>query len=242
LSVFPPKSRFRRRKNRCYELAFRTLHDLAEADRATGVILVHGTVALDSVVIGHAWLESDGEAYDAADHVTMPVAEYVAERGAVAERRYAFKEASVEMLTKNHYGPWHEGAVSNTHKAVMMTTHGGAKIAVDVKIAPLIRRIWDFGIATVQSCQEIEPGTAYIAFPNIAAARKFIRMGRPRERARDRYYYKPVVIGDRLSLAQLKAMGQEYMHAHCTVPFPAKDIPHLFKAFRSAERRPGSHP
>jgi hypothetical protein len=217
------------------------LLDLAEADRAAGVMLVHGTVVCGSVVIGHAWLESNREAYDAVPHVTMPVAQYVAERGAVAERRYAFKEASRIMLTENHYGPWHEGADSNAHNAVMMTTHGGAKIAVDVKIAPLIRRLWDLGIETVQSCQEIEPGTAYIGFPNIAVARKFIRMGKPRERSRDRYY-KPVLIGDRLSLAQLKAMGQEYMRAHCTVPFPTGDIPHLIKAFRSTARRPGSRP
>jgi hypothetical protein len=111
-------------------------------------------------------------------------------------------------------------------------SHGDAKIAVDVKIAPLIRRLWDSGIDTVQSCQEIEPGTAYIGFPNIAVARRFIRMGRP-QRSRSRYYYNPIVVGDRFSLAELKAMGQEYMRAYCSVPFPAKDIPHLINAFRS---------
>jgi hypothetical protein len=38
-------------------------------------------------------------------------------------------------------------------------------------------------------------------------------------------------------LAELKAMGQEYTRAYCSVPFPAKDIPHLIRAFRSKERR-----
>jgi hypothetical protein len=66
--------------------------------------------------------------------------------------------------------------------------HGDAKIAIDVKIAPLIRKLWDSGIDTVQSCQENEPGTAYIGFPSIAVARRFIRIGRPQERSRDRYY------------------------------------------------------
>jgi len=118
----------------------------------------------------------------------------------------------------------------NTHKTVKMV-HGGDKIAVDVKIAPLIRALWDFGIETVQSCQEIEPGTAYIGFPSRAVARKFIRVGRPKDYSRDPYYYKPVVVGDRFTLAELKAMKQEYMRTYCTVPFPAKDIPRLIKAF-----------
>jgi hypothetical protein len=58
-----------------------------------GLVLVHGAVMVGASVIGHAWLESDGEAYDAVDHVTMPIAQYVAEQGAVAERRYTLKEA-----------------------------------------------------------------------------------------------------------------------------------------------------
>jgi hypothetical protein len=37
----------------------------------------------------------------------MPVAQYVAERGAVAERRYTVKQAADIMRTEKHYGPWH---------------------------------------------------------------------------------------------------------------------------------------
>ena len=59
------------------------MHDLANADRAAGVILVHGTVVFESVVIAHAWLEGDGKAYDAVAHVSMTVAQHVAERGFV---------------------------------------------------------------------------------------------------------------------------------------------------------------
>jgi len=57
--------------------------------------------------------------------------------------------------------------------------------------------------------------------------------------SRSRYYYNPIVVGDRFSLARLKAMGQEYMRAYCMVPFPAKELRHLIKVFRSKERRPG---
>jgi hypothetical protein len=43
--------------------------------------------------IGHACLESNNEAYDAVSHETMPIAQYVAEHGAIAERRYTLDEA-----------------------------------------------------------------------------------------------------------------------------------------------------
>jgi hypothetical protein len=68
------------------------------------------------------------------------------------------------------------------------------------------------------------------------ARENFIPRGRPQGRSH-RYYYKPAVVGDRFSVAELKAMGQEYMRAYCSVPFPAKDIPYLIKAFQSKERR-----
>jgi hypothetical protein len=90
-------------------LALNTLIDLAKADSASDVVLVHGAVMFGASVIGHAWLESDSEAYDAVDHVTMPT-QYVAEQGAVAEQRYTLKEAYQMMCAEKHYGPWHEGA------------------------------------------------------------------------------------------------------------------------------------
>ena len=64
-------------------------------------------------VAGHAWLEGDGEVYDPVDHVTMPVVQYIAERGAVAERRYTLKEVSSLLMGPekiDHAGPWHESA------------------------------------------------------------------------------------------------------------------------------------
>jgi hypothetical protein len=73
--------------------------------------LVHGTVTsrFDGFPIKHAWLEGGGEAYDAVDHVTMPVAQYVAERSAVAEWHYTLEEVCQIICTEDHYGPWHEG-------------------------------------------------------------------------------------------------------------------------------------
>jgi hypothetical protein len=114
MSVFPKKSRFRNRWKRCYELSFRTLLNLAQAGHADGVTLVHGTISVMGGPIGHAWLESDGEAYDAVAHETMPIAQYVAEHGAIAERRYTLDEAlkvsqaqKPRYYERHHYGPWH---------------------------------------------------------------------------------------------------------------------------------------
>jgi hypothetical protein len=93
-------------------LSLRTLRDLDDAGKADGVNLVQGTVAspIDGSAFAHAWLEGHGEAYDAVDHVTMLVAQYVAERGAVAERRYRLEEANKLGCTKGHWGPWHNTA------------------------------------------------------------------------------------------------------------------------------------
>jgi hypothetical protein len=112
MSVFPAKSRFRRRHHRCYELAFRTLMVMHEAGEADGVTLVHGTVMIGGMVAGHAWLESDDEAYDAVAHEAVPIAQYVADRGATVERRYTFPEACERSCSdkSRFYGPWHETA------------------------------------------------------------------------------------------------------------------------------------
>ena len=109
MSVFPSKSRFRRRHKRCFELSFRTLRDLDDAGNADAVTLVHGTVRTRSGPTPHAWLGSDYEAYDAVAHEIMPIDQYVAVHGAIAERRYSLKEANeISRRQGWHYGPWHD--------------------------------------------------------------------------------------------------------------------------------------
>jgi hypothetical protein len=112
MSVFPAKSRFRRRQGRCYELSFRTMLDIHDAGNVDKVTLVHGIVRFDRLTLcAHAWLESeDGEAYDAVRHVIMPIAQYYKERGAIVERRYTLREAGLVMEETWTYGPWHQTA------------------------------------------------------------------------------------------------------------------------------------
>ena len=137
MSVFPRKSRFRRRHKRCYELSYHTLFDIHYAGNADGVTLVHGTVKspLDGFPIGHAWLESEDEAYDAVAHQTMPIAQYYAEQGAVAERRYTVQEVNkIFSRGVDHAGPWHE--ITGCHCG----SKYGCEIAI-IMIRSLLQRL-----------------------------------------------------------------------------------------------------
>jgi hypothetical protein len=98
------KRRYRRRLGRCYALAAQALLDVYEADKETTATLVHGRTGVGP----HAWIECDGEVYDAVLDRTMSIAQYAAEWHAVVERRYTFLEACAEVAKEKHLGPWHE--------------------------------------------------------------------------------------------------------------------------------------
>jgi hypothetical protein len=100
--------RVRKRRGRCYELAFRVMHEEPGAER---FVLVHGVVGKR---FGHAWIElDDGTVYDPVyDPVSdrcVPADEYTAMFHAVVERRYTRAEAIDKML-ENGFGPWHDTA------------------------------------------------------------------------------------------------------------------------------------
>ena len=52
------------------------------------------------------------------------------------------------------------------HEAVIVKV-GDRREEIDVMLAPLIEAIWRAGIATMMSCQETEPGIAWVAFDTI---------------------------------------------------------------------------
>jgi hypothetical protein len=97
--------RVRKRRGRCYELAFRVMHEEPGAER---FVLVHGVVGGR---LGHAWIElDDGTVYDPVLDQRVPVDEYTTMFHAVAERRYTRAEALENMLKNNKHGPWHDTA------------------------------------------------------------------------------------------------------------------------------------
>jgi hypothetical protein len=52
---------------------------------------------------------------------------------------------------------------ARAHKAITVRV-GNMRAQIDTLLAPLIREIWKSGINTVMSCQETEPGIAWIEF------------------------------------------------------------------------------
>lgn len=100
-AVKSPRVRARTRKHRCYELAFKGM--LASPEWT----LVHGTIQAvpwADLLIGHAWLEHDGQVYDAVEDKFYSVADYQRIWSAQVTRRYTLKEACT--LAEKWYGPW----------------------------------------------------------------------------------------------------------------------------------------
>jgi len=52
------------------------------------------------------------------------------------------------------------------HRAVIVEV-GVWREEIDEALAPLVREIWLAGIETMMSCQEVEPGIAWIEFPAV---------------------------------------------------------------------------
>jgi hypothetical protein len=59
------------------------------------------------------------------------------------------------------------------HKQVEIAA-GGHKAEVDEELAPVIQALWRAGIGTRASCQEWQPGRAWILFPGPGAAKRFL--------------------------------------------------------------------
>jgi hypothetical protein len=59
------------------------------------------------------------------------------------------------------------------HHEIKKLKFGGMEADVDLLIAPLILRLWKHGIKTCQSCEESEPGTVWIQFPEYEDAKRF---------------------------------------------------------------------
>lgn len=101
LAQSPRLPGIRKRTRRCYELSARGQM------RAPDWTLVHGACRHDlGFEFGHAWLERDGQVYDAVRDEFMPLAEYLERAGARRIVSYTNIEAVQQMLAQNVYGPW----------------------------------------------------------------------------------------------------------------------------------------
>jgi hypothetical protein len=113
---------------------------------------------------------------------------------------------------------------SHTHDTVKVHCSwlGGCDIDIDVKLAPLIRRLWDLAIETNESCQEARPGEACIEFPGTSDVEDFLSVA-PRS-------YK-VELGTSDGIKD----GKRHIRVRLLVYFPTRDIPRLVKMFAAGE-------
>ena len=109
---------------------------------------------------------------------------------------------------------------SHTHETVKVKCSwlGGCDVAIDVKLAPLIRQLWDQAIETNACCQEARPGEACIEFPGTGDVENFLAVARGHYRAE-------------LDTADGIKDGKRHTRVRLLVYFPAKDIPRLVRAF-----------
>ena len=113
---------------------------------------------------------------------------------------------------------------SHTHDTVKVNCPwlGGCDIDIDVKLAPLIRRLWDLTIQTNECCQEARPGEACIEFPGTSDVEDFLTVA-------PRNYQVGLETSDGIK------DGKRHIRVRLLVSFPTKDIPRLVKVFAAVE-------
>jgi len=112
------------------------------------------------------------------------------------------------------------------HKTVKLAWPFGdkpEKIAIDEKLAPLIRLLWAEEIYTCQCCEEYNPGTACIEFPGTIEAMEFLAVAQ-------REYKVELETWN-----EGKDDGKLSIVVRLLVLFPTGDIPYLVKAFMTAQ-------
>ncbi len=108
-----PRTGARKRAGRCYELAWKSFRKM---DDPGDWCLVHGEInALpedDRYRIGHAWLESESEVFDAVLDELIPRPDYYRSHQPAKLQRFALVEAAKTLLQHDHYGPWTDNVLT----------------------------------------------------------------------------------------------------------------------------------
>jgi hypothetical protein len=106
------------------------------------------------------------------------------------------------------------------HKTVKVLL--GQEIDIDVKLAPLIRQVWDAGLMTCQCCQEYRPGEACIDFPGTEDVCEFLHV------AQKPYKVEPEMWDE----GDEGEDAEQSIVVRLLVFFPTEDIRSLVKAFK----------
>jgi hypothetical protein len=100
---------------------------------------------------------------------------------------------------------------------------GADGIAIDAKLAPLIRLLWAHDILTYQCCEERYPGLAWIVFPGTVEVGEFLDVAQ-------RHYRVDVETWED------GVDGELCIGVNLFVLFPTADIPRLVRAFEELPR------
>lgn len=110
--------------------------------------------------------------------------------------------------------------------------HDGQRAPVDHGIAPLILALWRFGATTTGSCQELNPGEAWIVFPTRDDAGRMAGIIGPAARV-------AVVVFDGEAEARVAAQAADDPHvtagAACVL-FPSRLIPRATRRIKRMSR------
>jgi hypothetical protein len=113
------------------------------------------------------------------------------------------------------------------HPTVKVMLVPAYRVDIDVKLAPLIRQLWNVGIHTNQCCQEERPGLASIEFSGTEQVELFLDVAQRNYKVELEHWDE----GED---------GEHSFRARLLVLFPTKHIPQLVKAFiEYAEREAG---
>ena len=110
-----PQTRARKRQGRCYELAWKSLHDMKDPGDWR---VAHGEVnALgkdDSVRIGHAWLESEIEVFDPVPNKICRRGDFYRHFRPTKLNRFSLTELAKMIAEQSHFGPWRDDVLTRS--------------------------------------------------------------------------------------------------------------------------------
>jgi hypothetical protein len=106
----------------------------------------------------------------------------------------------------------------------LLNPFDGRTVAIDEKLAPLIRLMWKSGIETVECCEEEYPGLAMISFLETFGVETFFYVAKRNYFVQARGFYDEDEEGN-------CSCCQVFLDVH----FPAEEIPRLVKGFKTYE-------
>lgn len=115
------------------------------------------------------------------------------------------------------------------HPQVSLEHPDGGTLPVDRGIAPLVRELWRVGAPTTGSCQELNPGEAWVAFATVEDAERMATLVGPSAQVVEVAYETEDV---RKRARALAAADPHNTYAEGAVLFPSRLISRVARRIR----------